>query len=155
MFRSTRGMMSDAAGECHGDRDSSQSSRDPRLAGVGARSVHRRTRRGARCHTRPAAASWTLAGAGGAVSVTPGRVERPDLVLEMSPGTFVRMLAEITNPMVLMLTHKIRVKGFGKMGAFGKLFPTPQPERVLNLAIAPAVAVAGPSGRESSSDASG
>jgi len=89
------------------------------------------------------------------VSVTPGRVERPDLVLEMSPDTFVRMLAEITNPMVLMLTHKIRVKGFGKMGAFGKLFPTPQPERVLNLAIAPAVAVAGPSGRESSSDASG
>jgi len=75
------------------------------------------------------------------VGVTPGRVERPDLVLEMSPDTFVRMLARITNPMVLMLTHKIRVKGFGKMGAFGKLFPTPQPERVLNLAIAPAVAV--------------
>jgi len=50
------------------------------------------------------------------VGVTPGRVERPDLVLEMSPDTFVRMLARITNPMVLMLTRKIRVNGFGKMG---------------------------------------
>jgi hypothetical protein len=89
--------------------------------------------------TGPAASAWTLRVAGGAVTVTPGHGDRPDLVLEMSPETFIRMLAEINNPMVLMLTRKIKVRGFRKMGAFGKLFPTPQPDRVLNLALAPTV----------------
>jgi hypothetical protein len=92
--------------------------------------------------TGPAASAWTLHVAGGAVTVTTGRGDRPDLVLEMSPETFVRMLAEIDNPMLLMLTRKIKVWGFRKMGVFGKLFPTPQPDRVLNLAPAPAVASA-------------
>jgi DinB superfamily/SCP-2 sterol transfer family len=90
--------------------------------------------------TGPAASAWTLYVAGGAVTVTPGHADRPDLVLEMSPDTFVRMLAQINNPMVLMLTRKIKVRGFRRMGAFGKFFPTPQPDRVLNLALAPAVA---------------
>jgi hypothetical protein len=92
--------------------------------------------------TGPAVSAWTLRVAGGAVNVTPGRDERADLVLEMSPDTFVRMLAKISNPMVLMLTRQIRVRGFRKMGAFGKLFPPPQPDRALNLSLAPAVATA-------------
>lgn len=86
--------------------------------------------------TGPAASAWTLRVAGAAVRVTPGRAERPDLVLEMSPETFVRMLTKVSNPMVLMLTRRIKVRGFRQVGAFGKLFPAPQPDRVLNLALA-------------------
>jgi len=75
--------------------------------------------------------AWTIDVAGGACRVTEGRAERPDLVMTQSPETFVATFARIRNPMLLMLTGKIKIKGIRALGTFGKLFPSPtaDPER--------------------------
>ena len=38
------------------------------------------------------------------------------------------------NPMLAMLTGKMRVKGFTRMGQMRKLFPPPDPDTPLTLA---------------------
>lgn len=81
--------------------------------------------------TGPGGGAWTIAVDNGACHVTEGRAERPDLVMTQSPETFVATFARIRNPMLLMLTGKIKVKGFRALSTFGKLFPAPHanPER--------------------------
>ena len=70
--------------------------------------------------------AWTLRVADGACRVTEERAARADLVMTMSTDTFMAMFKKVSNPMLLMLTRKIRVRGFSRMGTFGKLFPQPK-----------------------------
>ncbi|MEA2526045.1 MAG: hypothetical protein QOF01_4026 [Thermomicrobiales bacterium] len=64
--------------------------------------------------------------------------------MTQSPETFVATFARIRNPMLLMLTGKIEVKGFRGLSTFGKLFPPPtaNPERTWPVVtdLAPALA---------------
>ena len=52
--------------------------------------------------------------------------------MTQSPEAFVATLARVKHPILLMLTGKIKVKGYRALGTFGKLFPSPaaNPERV-------------------------
>jgi hypothetical protein len=69
--------------------------------------------------------SWMIRVEGGTCIVTEGRTERPDLEITQSPETFVAMTARIANPIWLMLTGKMNVKGMRGLPTFGKLFPSP------------------------------
>jgi hypothetical protein len=81
--------------------------------------------------TGPGGGAWSIRVADGTCRVTEGRAEHADLVMTQGPETFVAVTAGIRNPMLLMLTGKIKVKGFRGLGTFGKLFPQPSanPER--------------------------
>jgi hypothetical protein len=72
-----------------------------------------------------AGGEWTIRVAGGGATVTEGPEATADLVMTMSTDTFMTMFKKLRNPALLMLTGKIRVRGFSKMGTFGKLFPEP------------------------------
>ena len=77
--------------------------------------------------TGPGGGAWTYRVAGGRCTTTRGRAERPDLVITQSSDTFVKTFAKMQNPMLALLTGKMKVKGFRKMGTFGKLFGEPKP----------------------------
>jgi hypothetical protein len=81
--------------------------------------------------TGPGGDAWTIHVADGACRVSEGHAERADLVMTQSPETFVAGFARVRNPILLMLTGKIRVKGFRGLSTFGRLFPSPNadPER--------------------------
>jgi putative sterol carrier protein len=87
-----------------------------------------------------AGGAWTIGVAGGAATVTPERAKSADLVMTLSTDTFMTMFKKIRNPMLLMLSGKIRVRGFSKMGQFGKLFPEPKLDAPLTLEAARAAA---------------
>ncbi len=69
--------------------------------------------------------SWTFHVAGGKCTVDESDSARPDIVMTQAPETFVKTMNKMQNPMVAMLTRKIRVRGFTKMPTFGKLFAEP------------------------------
>jgi hypothetical protein len=81
--------------------------------------------------TGPGGGSWTIAVNNGACRVTEGAADRADLTITQSPEAFVTVSARVKHPLRLMLTGQMKVKGFGALGAFGKLFPSPaaNPER--------------------------
>lgn len=79
--------------------------------------------------TGPAGGTWTVRIEDATALIAEKSAERPDLVLTMSPATFLLMGKNMKNPLMLMLTRKIRVRGFAKMGTFGKLFPPPRAGR--------------------------
>jgi hypothetical protein len=66
--------------------------------------------------------------------VDPSELRTASVKLTMTPETSIKMFAEITNPMLLMLTRQVRVKGFSRMRTFGKLFPKPTLDRVIDPA---------------------
>jgi putative sterol carrier protein len=86
--------------------------------------------------------AWTIAVKDGVCRVTEGAADRPNLALTQSPDAFVASFTKVKNPMVLMLTGKIKVKGFGALGTFGKLFPPPSadPRRTWPVTTEPAAA---------------
>lgn len=86
----------------------------------------------------PGGGAWTLQIANGACSVAEGRPEHADLVMTQSPETYVKTLAEMHNPMVAMLTGKIKIRGFRNMGTFGKLFHPPALNQPLDYNPTPA-----------------
>ena len=45
--------------------------------------------------------------------------------------TFLATMRGMQNPMLAMLTGKIRVQGFRNIETFGKLFAEPKPDQVL------------------------
>lgn len=75
----------------------------------------------------PGGGAWTIR-AGAAPEVVESAEGKADVTLRMTPDTFARMWNNMNNPMALMLTRRIRVKGLTHMGAFGKTFPTPRPD---------------------------
>jgi putative sterol carrier protein len=75
--------------------------------------------------TGPGGAAWAIQVAHGTCCVSEERPAHADLVMTQSPETFVKTLAEMHNPMIAMLTGKIKVRGFRNLGTFGKLFHPP------------------------------
>ncbi len=89
-----------------------------------------------------AGGAWTIRVADGGASVSDGKASEPDLMMTLSTDTFMTMFKKLRNPALLMLSGKIKVKGFSKMGTFGKLFPDPDLDAPLRLAAANAAAAA-------------
>jgi putative sterol carrier protein len=67
----------------------------------------------------------------GRCTVTEERAEDADVILTQSPETFIRTLNGMINPMIALLTRKLKIRGFRKMGTFGKLFAEPKPDTVI------------------------
>jgi putative sterol carrier protein len=57
---------------------------------------------------------------------------RADLRITMKPENFHKLVAKMTPPPLLMLTGQMKIKGFGAMGTFAKLFPEPKPDAQLS-----------------------
>lgn len=88
--------------------------------------------------TGPAGGTWTFRIADGACTVAEETAQKRDFEITMSPIVFEMIGRKMGNPLLLMLTRQVKVKGFSKMGTFGKLFAEPKPDQV----IAPREAVA-------------
>jgi hypothetical protein len=75
---------------------------------------------------------WIIRVADGACRVAEGRAGTADLTMTYRDGdTFLAIAKNVQNPMLAMLTGKLRVQGFRNMGTFGKLFAEPKPDQVL------------------------
>ncbi|MCA1647732.1 MAG: DinB family protein [Chloroflexi bacterium] len=70
--------------------------------------------------------TWTIRLVNGVATVSEGRAGTADVIMTLSTNTYMAMFKKLRNPLVLMLTGKIRVKGFSKMGTFGKIFSEPE-----------------------------
>ncbi len=79
----------------------------------------------------PGGGAWTLRVAGGTVSVAEEHAPRADLVMTQSPETFVKTLTQMHNPVVAMVTRKVKVRGLRNLGKFGKLFAEPKPDAAI------------------------
>jgi hypothetical protein len=81
----------------------------------------------------PGGGSWTFSVVDGACTVSPFRAPVANLQITMKPENFHKLVAKMTPPPLLMLTGQMKIKGFGAMGTFAKLFPDPKPDQILEL----------------------
>jgi len=81
--------------------------------------------------TGPGGGTWTFRIADGVCTVAEETAQRRDFEITMSPVVFEMMGRKMGNPLLLMLTRQMKIKGFSKMGTFGKLFADPKPDRVI------------------------
>jgi len=79
----------------------------------------------------PGGGAWTFNVANGACTISRSRPPRTDLTITMAPETFHKLIAKMTPPPLLMLTGQMKVKGFGAMGTFAKMFPEPRPDQLI------------------------
>jgi putative sterol carrier protein len=77
--------------------------------------------------------AWTLYITGGTCRVSEGRAAQPDLLISQSPETFVKTRTGMQQPVLALLSRKIKVRGLRKLRTFEKLFPI----RSLDFAPAP------------------
>jgi hypothetical protein len=76
--------------------------------------------------TGPGGGTYAITVADGTSKVSEGPAAAPDLRWRTSPDDMnIVMIRQATNPMLAMVTGKIKVKGFAKMGTMKKLFPEP------------------------------
>jgi putative sterol carrier protein len=90
---------------------------------------------------KPFVVAWNFVGAGGGVwtfnvangscRVTTTMPTRTDLIITMAPENFHKLVAKMTPPPLLMLTGQMKIKGFGAMGTFARLFPEPRPDQII------------------------
>ena len=66
----------------------------------------------------PGGGAWTLRVAGGACTIAEGVAARPGLTMTQSPDTFLKTVARMQNPLLAMLTRKVKVRGYRNLGAF-------------------------------------
>ncbi len=85
----------------------------------------------------PEVASFTIRVAGGNCSVAVGEAPDAMLVVSQSPETMIALRAKMINPMLAMLTGKIKVKGMSQMGTFGKLLREPSLDQILPVNLNP------------------
>jgi putative sterol carrier protein len=83
----------------------------------------------------PGGGAWAFNVANGTCKVTQGLPPRFDLQISMKPENFHKLVAKMTPPPVLMLTGQMKIKGFGAMNTFAKLFPEPSPEQQIEIAM--------------------
>jgi putative sterol carrier protein len=75
---------------------------------------------------------WTVRVGNDACKVTEERAAQADLVMNYRDAeSFLTTMRGMQNPMVAMFTGKLKIRGFQKIGLFGKLFAEPKPNRVL------------------------
>ncbi|HEU5098805.1 MAG TPA: DinB family protein [Roseiflexaceae bacterium] len=87
----------------------------------------------------PGGGDWTVRIADGTCNVTEQRDGKADIVMtHRDAETFITTMRGMQNPMLAMLTGKIRVRGFHNMGRFGTLFAEPKPDQVLEPAFSAA-----------------
>ncbi|MDE3057797.1 MAG: SCP2 sterol-binding domain-containing protein [Bacteroidota bacterium] len=79
----------------------------------------------------PGGGAWTFQVHEGQCTVSAVAAEHPNLMITMKPETFQKMVAKMESPVWLMLSGQVKIRGFGAMGAFGKLFPEPPPDKVI------------------------
>lgn len=79
----------------------------------------------------PGGGAWTFAVRNGQCSVSESDSPTSDVRITMKPETFQKLVAKMTPPPLLMLTGQMKVKGLMAMGTFGKLFPEPRPDEVI------------------------
>jgi hypothetical protein len=80
----------------------------------------------------PGGGDWTARIAHGTCRVTEQSSANADIVMtHRDAETFLTTMRGMQNPMLAMLTGKIKVQGFRNMGMFGKLFAEPKPDQVL------------------------
>jgi hypothetical protein len=76
--------------------------------------------------------NWTVRVGNGTCTVSEEYAVSADMIMSHRDAeTFLSTMRGMQNPMAAMLTGKIKVQGFYKMGVFGKLFAEPKPDRVL------------------------
>ena len=73
--------------------------------------------------TGPGGGAWTFNIGDGKCVVTDGKAQKPDLMITTTLEGFEKMMRKMQNPMLMMLTRQVKVKGMRKMGVFQKLFP--------------------------------
>ena len=83
----------------------------------------------------PGGGPWTFNVANGTCNVTQGLPPRFDLQISMKPENFHKLVAKMTPPPVLMLTGQMKIKGFGAMNTFAKMFPEPSPEQQIEISM--------------------
>ena len=79
----------------------------------------------------PGGGPWTFRVRNGECTVTEEMDPAADVIITMKPETFQKLIAKMTPPPLLMLTGQMKVKGLLKMGTFGKLFPEPRPDQII------------------------
>jgi hypothetical protein len=80
----------------------------------------------------PGGGNWTVRIANATCTVAEERADTADMVMTYRDAeTFVTTMRGMQNPMLAMLTGKIRVRGFRNMGTFGTLFAEPKPDQIL------------------------
>lgn len=79
--------------------------------------------------TGPGGGTYTIRLAEGKVALSDGGTRSADLTMRTTPDNFnLVMIRQISNPMIAMLTGKVKIKGLSKMGRMRKLFPEPGPD---------------------------
>lgn len=78
--------------------------------------------------TGPGGGAWLMSAHEFACEVVEDASTPADVTMTMTPETWCRMWNEMNNPMLLMLTRRIKVKGLTRLGAFGKVFAPPKPD---------------------------
>lgn len=81
--------------------------------------------------TGPGGGAWTFRVRDGKCTVTEELASPADVMLTMKPETFHKIVVKMSPPPLLMLTGQMKVKGLSKMGTFGKLFPEPRPDQII------------------------
>jgi hypothetical protein len=79
--------------------------------------------------TGPGGGTWTYRVQDGRCFAEDGAAHDADVTVTQSPETFVKTFTKMHNPMLSLLTGKMKVKGFGQMGRFGRIFSEPGPGR--------------------------
>lgn len=90
--------------------------------------------------TGPGGGAWCLHVADGTCCAVEEQAPQPDLVLTQSYETFQATMIGAQNPMLALLTGKIKVRGLRNMGTFGKLFPPPKPDTIFGSSADSALA---------------
>jgi len=82
--------------------------------------------------TGPGGGSWTMRVADGACALAEAAAQHPDLTFRTTPDIFnLAMIRRAINPMVAILTGKVRIRGLTRMPRFVRLFPQPDPDQPL------------------------
>ena len=83
----------------------------------------------------PGGGAWTFNVADGACNVSESLPPRRDLEIVMKPENFHKLVAKMTPPPILMLTGQMKIKGFGAMGTFSKMFPEPTLDQRIEISM--------------------
>jgi hypothetical protein len=78
---------------------------------------------------------WVTARDGGGCNISEGLPPRYDLQIVMKPENFHKLVTKMTPPPLLMLTGQMKIKGFGAMGTFAKMFPEPTPDQRIEISM--------------------
>ena len=79
----------------------------------------------------PGGGAWTFNVANGSCTVTDTAEPSANLRITMKPENFHKLVANMSPPPMLMLTGQMKIRGFGAMGTFAKMFPPPRPDQRL------------------------